>query len=89
MIRNMKTRSVIVALFTLFANAAMAQQQIPALERVEPMNWWVGMKNPNLPVGDLLIACNSSLAELRKNGPHPRDVVAHKLAHHAPLGAKR
>jgi neopullulanase len=44
----MKTRSVIVALFMLLANAAMAQQQIPALERVEPMNWWVGMHNPKL-----------------------------------------
>ena len=44
----MKIRSVIVALFMLFANAVMAQQQIPALERVEPMNWWVGMHNPKL-----------------------------------------
>lgn len=44
----MKTRSVIVALFMLFTNAVMAQQQIPALERVEPMNWWVGMHNPKL-----------------------------------------
>src|ERR1700744_4200638 len=48
MISTMKIRSVIVALFMLFANAAMAQQQIPALERVEPMNWWVGMSNPKL-----------------------------------------
>src|ERR1700759_3787995 len=45
---TMKTRSVIVALFILFANVAIAQQQIPALERVEPMNWWVGMHNPKL-----------------------------------------
>lgn len=45
----MKIRSVIIALFTLFANAAIAQQQqIPALERIEPANWWVGMHNPKL-----------------------------------------
>ncbi|MGB4776625.1 MAG: glycoside hydrolase family 13 protein [Daejeonella sp.] len=24
------------------------EAQIPALERIEPSNWWVGMKNPNL-----------------------------------------
>ncbi len=29
------------------SNAIIAQQ-IPPLERVEPMNWWVGMQNPKL-----------------------------------------
>jgi len=27
---------------------AFVQAQLPALERVEPSNWWVGMKNPRL-----------------------------------------
>src|SRR6202012_3045886 len=28
--------------------AVSSAAQIPALERVEPMFWWVGMHNPNL-----------------------------------------
>jgi len=44
----MKTRSAIVIFFLLFAKAVIAQQQIPALERIEPANWWVGMHNPKL-----------------------------------------
>lgn len=37
-------------LFTLccLAAAMSVSAQIPALERVEPMFWWVGMHNPNL-----------------------------------------
>jgi neopullulanase len=38
-----------IALFALkFLFALPLLAQIPALERIEPMNWWVGMKNPNL-----------------------------------------
>jgi glycosidase len=34
--------------FSLLISGNLLAQQIPALERVEPMNWWVGMKNPKL-----------------------------------------
>jgi hypothetical protein len=44
----MRTR-LAIAFFLLLSGSAIAQQQqIPALERVEPMFWWVGMKNPKL-----------------------------------------
>jgi glycosidase len=36
----------LVCLFLLIASSAFAQ--IPALERIEPANWWVGMKNNKL-----------------------------------------
>jgi glycosidase len=44
----MKIRLAIIVCFLLFAKAVIAQQQIPALERIEPANWWVGMHNPKL-----------------------------------------
>ncbi len=40
-------RSLILTLGCLMAALAVSAQ-IPALERVEPMFWWVGMSNPNL-----------------------------------------
>lgn len=36
----------LICLFLLIASSALAQ--IPALERIEPTNWWVGMKNNKL-----------------------------------------
>ena len=42
----MKKSAFIIACCMLLANALLAQ--VPALERIEPMNWWVGMHNPNL-----------------------------------------
>jgi len=43
----MKTKLAIVVFFLLLSRGVIAQQ-IPALERVEPMFWWVGMHNPKL-----------------------------------------
>jgi neopullulanase len=43
----MKTRSAIVLFFLILSKISFAQQ-IPALERIEPGNWWVGMHNPKL-----------------------------------------
>jgi len=43
----MKIKLAIVVFF-LFLSGSVLAQQIPALERVEPGNWWVGMKNPKL-----------------------------------------
>lgn len=43
----MKIKISFIAFFLCISGNLLAQQ-IPALERVEPMNWWVGMKNPKL-----------------------------------------
>jgi neopullulanase len=42
----MNIKNLLTAAFLFIAAGVNAQ--IPALERVEPSNWWVGMKNPNL-----------------------------------------
>ena len=43
----MKLKKInLVCLFLFIASSALAQ--IPALERIEPANWWVGMKNNKL-----------------------------------------
>lgn len=42
----MKLRLSVALLFMFVTASAIAQ--IPALERVEPAFWWVGMKNPKL-----------------------------------------
>lgn len=40
----------IVAFFLccLFAGAVAAQDATPVIRRIDPTNWWIGMKNPNL-----------------------------------------
>jgi glycosidase len=38
----------LIAIFFLLFLSASVFAQLPALERVEPMFWWVGMKNPKL-----------------------------------------
>jgi glycosidase len=40
------TKTNLICLFLLITSSAFAQ--IPALERIEPANWWVGMKNNKL-----------------------------------------
>lgn len=42
----MKTKLTTLIILILMAGKLVAQ--VPALERVEPMFWWVGMKNPKL-----------------------------------------
>ncbi|MEN0055342.1 MAG: cyclomaltodextrinase N-terminal domain-containing protein, partial [Mucilaginibacter sp.] len=42
----MKKYLLLIACWMLLAASVSAQ--LPALERVEPMFWWVGMSNPNL-----------------------------------------
>ncbi len=51
--------------------------QIPALERVEPMFWWVGMKNPNLQ----LIVHGNDIAsrKVELNYPGVQLVSVHKV----------
>ena len=58
----MKLRSIIFLLLTLTTTQGFSQ--MPALERVEPMNWWVGMKNPKLQLivhGDKIAERNVKL----------------------------
>ncbi len=43
----MKCNLLLFLLFSLFAANELAAQ-LPALERIEPMFWWAGMKNPKL-----------------------------------------
>ena len=54
-----------------------ASAQIPALERVEPMFWWVGMSNPNVQLivhGDHIASRNVQL-----NYPGVKLVAVHKV----------
>lgn len=71
----MKLKLVIVVF--LLATYSSAFAQLPALERVEPMNWWVGMKNPKL---QLLIHGNK-IAErgVKMSYPGVKLVQVHKV----------
>ncbi|TCK82673.1 glycoside hydrolase family 13 protein [Albibacterium bauzanense] len=48
----------ILSVFLFFILSSL-YAQIPSLERIEPANWWVGMKNPNLQ----LIVHGNNIAE--------------------------
>ncbi len=58
-------------------SALSASAQIPALERVEPMFWWVGMHNPNLQ----LIVHGDHIADRKVtlNYPGVKLVAVHKV----------
>jgi len=62
--------------FFLFLSASVLAQ-IPALERVEPMFWWVGMKNPKLQ----LIVHGDKIAErtVKLNYPGVKLTQVHKV----------
>jgi len=62
--------------FFLFLSASVLAQ-IPALERVEPMFWWVGMKNPKLQ----LIVHGDKIAErtVELNYPGVKLTQVHKV----------
>jgi len=59
----MKCKLLLFLLFSLFAANELAAQ-LPALERIEPMFWWAGMKNPKLQLivhGDKIAQRNVQL----------------------------
>ncbi len=59
----MKCKLLLFLLFTLIVANELAAQ-LPALERVEPMFWWTGMKNPKLQLivhGDKIAQRNVQL----------------------------
>jgi glycosidase len=51
--------------------------QIPALERVEPMFWWVGMKNPNLQL--IVHGDNIAARKVELSYPGVQLVAVHKV----------
>ncbi|MDB5023052.1 MAG: alpha-amylase [Mucilaginibacter sp.] len=51
--------------------------QIPALERVEPMFWWVGMSNPNLQL--IVHGNNIASANVQLNYPGVKLIAVHKV----------
>jgi glycosidase len=54
-----------------------ASAQIPALERVEPMFWWVGMSNPNLQL--IVHGNNIAARKVELNYPGVKLVAVHKV----------
>lgn len=54
----LKFRCLVLGLLNLFIASSLAAQ-LPALERIEPMFWWTGMKNPKLQ----LIVHGNKIAE--------------------------
>lgn len=42
----MRNKNLLLLILFFISHVLVAQ--IPSLERIEPANWWVGMKNPNL-----------------------------------------
>src|ERR1700760_4894597 len=51
--------------------------QIPALERVEPMFWWVGMSNPNLQL--IVHGDNIAARKVELRYPGVKLVAVHKV----------
>src|ERR1700684_1761504 len=70
-------RHIFLVAFYCLTMAANLSAQIPALERVEPMFWWVGMHNPNLQ----LIVHGDHIADrkVELNYPGVKLVAVHKV----------
>ncbi len=68
-------KSLLTLLVCLLSTSVFAQ--LPALERIEPANWWVGMKNPKLQ----LIVHGNQIAkrEVKLNYPGVSLVAVHKV----------
>jgi glycosidase len=54
-----------------------ASAQIPSLERVEPMFWWVGMSNPNVQL--IVHGSNIASRNVQLNYPGVKLVAVHKV----------
>lgn len=69
-------KTLLAALCFLFLATGL-HAQIPALERVEPMFWWVGMHNPDL---QLIVHGNDIAArQVKLNYPGVKLVAVHKV----------
>jgi glycosidase len=74
---NPDMRKSLIFTACCLAMALGLKAQIPALERVEPMFWWVGMHNPNLQLivhGDHIASRTTEL-----NYPGVKLVAVHKV----------
>ncbi len=71
----MKKFTALTAFCLLISFVAFAQ--IPALERVEPMFWWVGMHNPNLQL--IVHGNNISSRDVQLNYPGVKLLTVHKV----------
>lgn len=71
----MKQKITLILSFLFITGAAVAQ--IPALERVEPAFWWVGMKNPELQL--IVHGKNISERSVSINYPGVRLTGVHKV----------
>jgi glycosidase len=71
----MKIKLIVFSLMIFSTTTLLAQ--MPSLERVEPMFWWVGMKNPKLQ----LIVHGNKIAErnVKFNYPGVKLVQVHKV----------
>ncbi len=71
----MKIKVIVFLLLSITANTLLAQ--IPALERIEPVFWWTGMKNPKLQ----LIVHGNNIAgrNVRLNYPGVKLLAVHKV----------
>ena len=72
---DMKKNLFLIACCLLMALGLSAQ--IPALERVEPMFWWVGMHNPNLQL--IVHGNNIAARNVELNYPGVKLVAVHKV----------
>jgi glycosidase len=71
----MKKFTLLTASCLLIAFASLAQ--MPAMERVEPMFWWVGMHNPNLQL--IVHGNNIGTREVQLSYPGVKLVTVHKV----------
>jgi glycosidase len=69
-------KSLLFTVCCLLATLAVSAQ-IPALERVEPMFWWVGMSNPNVQL--IVHGNNISSRNVQLNYPGVKLVAVHKV----------
>jgi glycosidase len=69
-------KTLLAALCFLFLATGL-HAQIPALERVEPMFWWVGMHNPNLQL--IVHGNNIASRQVKLNYPGVKLVAVHKV----------
>ncbi|WP_081675089.1 glycoside hydrolase family 13 protein [Daejeonella oryzae] len=72
----MRLKTILFAIFCVFFINTISAQ-IPELERIEPANWWVGMKNPKL---QLIVHGNRiSDRSVTLNYPGVRLLEVHKV----------
>ena len=70
-------RKILFFIACFIQMALNVSAQIPALERVEPMSWWVGMHNPNLQL--IVHGKDIGLRSVHLNHPGVQLVAVHQV----------